>query len=359
MAIDAVNTMSSIFNNSKISNAAKNFKTPLADKIVNNKFASKIIKAYDPTGANNTFAGLLTLMISTVIIPRVITASKRNPDNKEATKDEIKEILFRDIQTVGIILFALKILDSLIGRGASAITGIPLTNKAYKNVFRKEDGLKLVDRVKNAFSNIKDTINPTGGLMKYSNEEIMSRYSNYGSMEEVKKLFAELPKQGGNNQKVYNKVINGLIESQKELIASQEKRVAGGIDISTDKAKELLEKLKNLKDKSWETINDEALDSDVATKFTDFFKDKDNSLVKAGKTLSAWLKTIALAIEVTYLGFGLPALNQKRLEKKYLSEKDTIVKNQFHNAARGINSSVLVDKTIKPQEIALYHNFIK
>ena len=359
MAIDPVSAANAVINNPKVSNTINQIKTPIQDKIVNNSFAKKIINLYDPTGANNTFAGLTTLMFATVILPRVLTAKKRNPDNKEATSDEIKEILFRDIQTVGIILFALKVLDALIGRGVSKLQGIPLTNKAFKNVFGKDPNLKFTDRVRNAFDNIKDTFNPTGGLVKYSNAEIVAKYSNYNSIEEVQKLFKELPAQGGDNQKVYSKIMNSLIENQQKLIASKESQKAGGINVSVDKAKKVLEKLKDASNQSWETINDKDLDKDVAAKIVNFFKNTNNDLVKYGKKLSAWLKTIALGIEVSYLGFGLPALNQKRLEKKYLSEKDNIVKNQFHNAARAINSSVLVDKTIKPQEIALYHNFIK
>ena len=350
MALDAVNAASNVINR---------VKTPLQEKILNNNFAKKIIKTYDPTGANNTFAGLTTLMLGMVILPRVLTAKKRNPDNKEATADEIKEILFRDIQTVVIILFALKSLDAVICRLVSKMQGLPLTNKAYKNVFRPDSNLKIGDRIKNAFSNIVDTLNPTGGIIKYSNDEIVTRYSNYDSIDQVKKLFNELPKQGGDNQKVFKKILNSMIDSQKTLIAHKKSQKAGGITVSTKKAEEVINKLNGLKEKSWEVINDEKLDKDVAAKIVDFFKDPNNNLVTYGKKLGAILKTIALAIEVSYLGFGLPALNQRRLEKKYLSDKDNIAKNQFHNAARGINSSILVDKTIKPQEIALYHNFIK
>ena len=89
-------------------------KTPDKDK-----FISKFLKTVEPTGANNPFVTLATLMIGTVIIPRVLTAGKRNPDNKEATRDEIKEILFRDCQTVLIILFALKSANSLIAGAAT------------------------------------------------------------------------------------------------------------------------------------------------------------------------------------------------------------------------------------------------
>ena len=77
------------------------------EKSPNKDIFSKIANTLEPTGANNAFIPMALLMVGTVIVPRVLTAAKRNPDDKEATKDEIAEILFRDVQTVVIILFAI------------------------------------------------------------------------------------------------------------------------------------------------------------------------------------------------------------------------------------------------------------
>lgn len=335
----------------------KNAVTRGINKISDNKIVSKIIDKFEPTGANNSFLGLTSLMVGMVIVPRVLTAAKRNPGNKEATKDEIKEILFRDIQTVAIILFALKSMDSVIGRLSSKISGLPLTNKAYKPVFGKNQ--KFTERAKNALLNIKDTIHPTGGLAKYTNKEIAQRYSNYTSIEQIQKLFKEIPEQGGDNEKVFSKIIDNLIEAQKELINKEGARKNGGIAVSIKGAKKVLNELVEAKKQGWQCINDENLSDNVKNQLVGFFQNPDNALVKFGKKLSAGLRTAALGIEVSYLGFGLPALNQKRLEKKYLGDEETRYKDKFINAARDINSSILVDKTIKPQEIALYHNFIK
>ena len=68
----------------------------------NNKYFTGISLSRNKGHQNALLAGLMT---ATVILPRVLTAKKRNPDNKEATRDEVKEILFRDVQTVLIILF--------------------------------------------------------------------------------------------------------------------------------------------------------------------------------------------------------------------------------------------------------------
>ena len=77
-----------------------------------------------------------------------------------------------------------------------------------------------------------------------------------------------------------------------------------------------------------------------------------NALAKSVNGLNSYLKTAALGIEVGYLGFGLPALNQKRLEKKYLSEKPI-------GEQRGDTFSPINDRHIKAQEIKLYSQFMK
>lgn len=336
----------------------------------------KFLRTVEPTGSNNSFAIMASLMVFTVIIPRVLTASKRNPDNKEATKDEIKEILFRDVQTVLIILFALKSMNSIIAGLTSKINGLPMTNKPYRPLFEsQEKGLKgikekatetlahPIQKLKTLGKNILDTIHPTQGVKTLTNEEFISRYSGYSSIEQVKKLFDDIANQGGNEknknnaQKVFNKVMDSLIDNQKSVIAQQEKLSGAGIE-ATKKTKNatnsILNNLLALKEKGIEGLNDPELDPKVQQQIISFFEDGNNLLVKDAKGLNGVLRTVALAIESIYLGFGLPALNQRRLEKKYLNKEDTFP--QDNNQGKNIP---IPDKHIKAQEVKLYSSFIK
>ena len=86
-----------------------------------------------------------------------------------------------------------------------------------------------------------------------------------------------------------------------------------------------------------------------------FFKDTNNALVQKVVNLNAQLKTLAYGIEVGYLGFGLPYLNQKRLEKKYLKTK----KEQMPETLSEIKNISLTNKNLKEHEVKLYHDFIK
>ena len=73
---------------------------------------SKIINTIEPTGSNNAFIPMASLMVGTVIVPRVLTAAKRNPDDKEGTKQfmELMTTWIGRILTLCIILAIFEVL---------------------------------------------------------------------------------------------------------------------------------------------------------------------------------------------------------------------------------------------------------
>ena len=336
-------------------------------------FAKKALGAFEPTGSNNSFVGLASIMLGAVVVPRVITAAKRNPDNKEATKDEIAEILFRDLQTIAIILFALKSMNSVIANYATKKGGIPMVNKAYKPLF--EEGMSIKDKAQDFIKkplekfkaigkNIVDTINPVGGSTALTSEEYISRYSGYKNIDDIIKLMKDVPEHGGDSKKVFNKIFDTLINQQEKTIEELTSKTvktmgADGTKIpeyetSLKNAKEILTTLKEVKEKGYEDFSNSGKENEqIKELLVAFFQDKNNALVTDAKKLDGVLRTIALAIESIYLGFGLPALNQKRLEKKYLNENPTEIKT-VNEQPTSLNS-----RHIKAQEIKLYSNFLK
>ena len=330
----------------------------------------KFLKHIEPTGANNSFVSLATLMIGGVVIPRIITAAKRNPDDKEATKDELKEILFRDVQTVIIMLFALKAVTSLITGNVSKITGLPLTSKPYQRVFNNnsEKGLKGIaqkaqefmespkEKLKMIGKNILDTIHPTSGVVALKNNEAISKYSGYNSIDEILKVFDEIKNQNGSPDKVFKKVIDNLIEKQSARVASLKADKLAGLSVDMGPAQKVLTSLQEVEKTGIDALKDKNLDEKVKEQLIDFFSRKDNRLVSDVKALNGLIRTGALAFETMYLGFGLPKLNQRRLEKKYLNQKE-----DFYSAGRRneIASKSLLNKNIKPQEVRLYGDFVK
>lgn len=330
------------------------------------------IKAVEPTGANNAFIPMTTLMLGTVIVPRVLTAAKRNPDNKEATQDEIKEILFRDVQTVAIVLFFLKMLNSVIAGKASKISGLPMTNKPYVKVFDTDkkgiSGLaqkarefmdKPGEKLKAIGRNILDTIHPTDGVRALTNDEYVSRYSNVTDMSDIRKIFKEIEGKNGNPEKIFNNVMKSLIDKQSALVSQLN---GSGLNESYDKANKVLDKLKETQKMGYSAIskrNTANLDENVKIQLVEFFKNPNNKLVKDAKKLNAALRTGALAIESLYLGFGLPALNQKRLERKYLSD-DGKTKNTPKNPMIKEGSfNPLITKNLQASEVKVFKDFVK
>lgn len=328
----------------------------VANKIGNfvdkSDIAKKAVNIFEPNGGDNSFFGLASIMVFAVLIPRVITALRRNPEDKEATKDEITGILFRDVTTILTMLFALKTMNSVVSNIGTKMTGIPMVNKPFEDLF---DGkTSLVDKAKKFGKNIALALNPIGGSVSLSGDEINRRFTNLKDVSQVQKLLEDVPHHGGNSEKVFEKIKTSMIEYLEKMKK----------DINAN----ILEPTQDIKEK--ESIINGALDWFKKTNYTDFmnkntkaskninnaiekfFNNNKNPIALSAKRVNAWLRTTALAIEVFFLGFGLPTLNQKRLEKKYLSEKPI-------GEERGKNFTPSNDRQVKAQEIKLFSSFMK
>lgn len=328
-------------------------KSPKGDKF------QKIIEAFEPNGNDNSWPLMLGIMMSVVLGPRVMTAAKRNPDDKEATKDEIKEILQRDVQTIAIILLLLKILNTTIGSAAGKFNGgLPMTNKKYEELFEasglngklKEFKEKPIKILKSLGHNILDTINPMGGKTMLTNEQFVKKHSNFENIREIKAMFDDIEYRGGNKEKIFDEVMGYIIEDHKEMYSQAKTRKTAGENINLEKLEENLEILKNSRNKGVEILEDENLDECTKNYLKKFFENPDNKLVNKARGLNAWLRSIAYAIEIIYLGFGLPFLNQKRLEKKYLSENENKPVQSLDQTVSNDTGNSLINKNINQDE---------
>lgn len=356
---------------SKVDTACSSIGKKITPALEKHPKLDSFIKAIEPTGANNPFITMTTLMIGMVIVPRVMTAAKRNPDNKEATQDEIKEILFRDVQTVAIILFLLKMLNSMIAGKVTKFTGLPMTNKPYQQIFDTQTkGLASIpekvkefmanpkDKLKKIGKNILDTIHPTDGVRALTNDEFVSRYSNITDITDIQKLFKEIGDKRGNPEKIFSKVMGEIVEKQEAFVTQLK---GSGLDEAYTKASGALEQLKQVQKTGYSALSETSIQNlgeNVEAKLVDYFKNPNNNLVNDAKKMNAALRTGALVMESAYLGFGLPALNQVRLEKKYL--KNGGVKPEMKNpAVNDKHFNPLIDKNLKGSEICVYKNFVK
>ncbi len=361
---------------------ASNAANYIGSKVGKSKSANKILGFIDPNGFNNTFGVIMGLMAGVVIVPRVHTAATRNPNDKEATKDEITEILFRDLTTCTIILFALKIINSIFAGGVGKITKLPMTNKPREKVFEatsrglnkvKDMAIEFMDaplsKLKKEGKNILDVLHPTGGKRALSDAEFISKYSGMDTCDKIKKMLNQIDSQKGDSDTILKKnVIKDLLKQLQDKLAKTKTEINMGTAKPKD-VKELESRIKILEDMSKESNlssyfdnNGEKLDKSVKGLFIEYFNNPDNSLVKTGRRLNGALRTFALAIEAGFLGFGLPALNQMRLEKKYLSENPTKTKktkelNKIEsNTDKTVND---VKITTTKKESQLFKKFVK
>lgn len=363
---------------SQISSGAQKLTRPLAKpmdnlatsvgKLVNKSDAAKkIVDAYELNGGDNQFFGLATIMVFAVLIPRILTALKRNPENKEATKDEINGILRRDVTTILTMLFALKSMNTLAGNLATKLTGIPMTSKPYQKLFNenaKTFGQKTLSAIGSLFNNAKDTLNPKGGSKLYSGKTIIDNYTGYRTVEQTQNFLRDtVDGNGGNSKKVFAKIQDSIVEKLESRINELEKSpkindklIRNDDAVELEFRKQQLGIFKDLTHEKFMSLkatedNKGTLDK-IEQGILDFFESKDNPIAKTANTVKVLLQTAALGIETFFLGFGLPSINQKLLEKKYLGEKPI-------GEQRGDTFSPVNDRHIKAQEIKLYSSFMK
>ena len=351
----------------------------VADKIGNfvdkSDIAKKAVNIFEPNGGDNSFFGLASIMVFAVLIPRVITALRRNPEDKEATKDEITGILFRDVTTILTMLFALKTMNSVVSNIGTKMTGIPMVNKPFEKLFN--DNIKgftdkakdifehPLDKAKKIVKNIGLALNPIGGSVSLSGDEINRRFTNLKDVSQVQKLLEDVPHHGGKPEKVFEKMKNSIIDSIKATIEKTKQenmsinnKFTEDVEENLRRNKSALKYFENLTYEKFMGIDTTSMSTDKNPSFDinhvikEFFKDEKNPIALSAKRVNAWLRSTALAIEVFFLGFGLPTLNQKRLEKKYLSEKPI-------GEERGKNFTPSNDRQVKAQEIKLFSSFMK
>ena len=272
----------------------------VADKIGNfvdkSDIAKKAVNIFEPNGGDNSFFGLASIMVFAVLIPRVITALRRNPEDKEATKDEITGILFRDVTTILTMLFALKTMNSVVSNIGTKMTGIPMVNKPFEKLF--DDKIKgfaskakdifehPLDKAKKIAKNIGLALNPIGGSVSLSGDEINRRFTNLKDVSQVQKLLEDVPKHGGNSEKVFTKMKNGIISSIQTTINKLESntKVNGKFSPSVEdelaRNKKVLEYFENLtydKFKNLDTAN-QNLGFDIDYTIQQFFDIKNENL---------------------------------------------------------------------------------
>ena len=255
----------------------------LVNKLTGNGLIGKLGRAIEFEGCNVSFPLLLGIMGFGILIPRTLQAKD---------KYDREEILRRDLVTCATMCFAEKELRKGFSKLNEAKSGLVLT--------AKDKGFKQQSFAKKLF----DYLRPIKGVQVLSTEQIISKYSGVDKYKDGIKGFCEfIEGQGGNLGKVFS-VTDEAKNIVQRLLAKEGKDIATA-DNST--IKEVLSK---------------AIDSDDVKQLTNLFKDKNNPWVQKAKTLNARFTALSVLVLVpVFLGFLLPAINERATKKRIREEE--------------------------------------
>ena len=254
-----------------IANTVRQGFSKVGKNLLTSEKLQKLNKFVEPSGFSMAHGAFITLVCSCVMIPRLI---------KARDKDEKREIFTRDLITIAVMLLAMKAIRGGLADMMGRKTGLNLTQNLSKDQAAK--GIKRLGQY----------INPMGGIDTLSRPQIESIYSKIDSKESLVKFLENLKNKGGDEAKALKAVIQ---KGQSEGLSEAGKKLFGE---NLDKMDNVVEIIKNA---------DEATLSPILK----VLNNVNNPLVKTAKSVNAWLQLGALGTVVSFLGFGLPAINKR------------------------------------------------
>ncbi|MBQ8887183.1 MAG: hypothetical protein IJY61_05715 [Candidatus Gastranaerophilales bacterium] len=270
------------------------------------KILGKLASWSEFEGCNVSFPFLLGIMGIGIFLPRLTQAKD---------KYDREEILRRDAVTCATMCF-----------------GEHELRKGFSKLNEKSSGFVLADKganfkQQNLAKRLFDYIRPIKGVQVMSTDQIVSKYSGLDK---------------------YNGGINGFCK----FIDNQGGKLSKVFSL-TDEAKELADKIvgKDIKGLDNKTIKEaiaSKIDSDDVKALTKLFDDKGNAWVKKAKTLNARFTALSVLLIVPlFLGFALPAINERATKKRIYKEKEALAAQQTSAKNSTPNFFVQNQKTSK------------
>ena len=162
----------------------------VVDKFSSSASGRKLLDIIQFDSLNMSFPVLFATTYGFVLIPRIIQAKKRDKEKIQGAKNvELKDVLRRDIPSIGAVLFS-----------------VPLLNKTMAKVCQKKSGLILSTnsnrKTQGLWKNIFDTIRPQKGdrvLSAFDAKHLYSGINDYISAgKPVTDFFKVLTENGAN-----------------------------------------------------------------------------------------------------------------------------------------------------------------
>lgn len=251
----------------------------IADSIKNDGSLRKFLNAFEFNGINMSFTSLMTFMGLGVLVPRVVNAYD---------KHDKREILTRDIFTIGALVFGSKALLKNISNSFEKKTGIVLSEKP-EGYFEKSKPAQLMDRLR-----------PFSGTQVFSNNDISLKYTNIDKFKGGLEGFCNfISKTGGNLSKFF--------ANDEVTKKNMEEMLGKALKNSTD-----AEIIKAVTDKK----NAKQIENIIKV-----FQNANNTFVKKSKSIIGVFDFISTFVVVPAFMIFLQKFNEKMTKSAIAKEK--------------------------------------
>ena len=269
------------------------------------KLAGKFANAFEFEGCNVSFPLLLGIMGFGIFLPRLTQAKD---------KYDREEILRRDLVTAATLCFGEHELKKGFSKMNEASSGFVLADKGRN--FKQQNMAKR----------LFDYIRPIKGVQVLSTDQIVSRYSGLDKYKGGIGGFCNfIDNQGGKLSKVFS-----LTDEAKALT----EKIVGG-------------KLEGLDNKTIKEAIASKIDSEDVKNLTSLFDDKGNAWVKKARTLNSRFTALSVLLIVPlFLGFALPAINERATKKRISKEQADKATLQQNNAVNNTPNLFVQDKKV-------------
>lgn len=296
-------------------------------------------------GINPGRGAFLVLITTCTLIPRLL---------KARDDDEKREILTRDIATILTICFAMKGLEAGFSKLASKKSGLNLVQDSLP---------KNANPLRKFFGYFKEQ----NGVSALSGDEISALYTGMADKNVFVNTLKYIKDKNGDLGKVLtidrksNKP--SVIERFVSKITKKPQKQQGDLTsavldlFKTDKVDDIL----NMgNEKIFNHITNVDENNEALKNILELFKnEKTSPFAKFANNIGAIFKTISLGIVVSFLGFGLPKINEKMTRDKYFSKDGQGLKAQFENPTTPLGkSSFKVLNSFDNEEKKIYQNFL-
>ena len=292
----------------------------IASQLTGNGVIGKLAKAIEFEGPNVSFPLLLGIMGGGILVPRTLRAKD---------KYDREEILRRDAVTCAVMCFGEKALRKGFSKINEKLSGLVLATK----------GKDFKD--KSLPARLFDYLRPIKGVNVLSTDKINANYTNISGYKNGIKGFCDfISEQGGNLSKVFSltdeskNIVDSLLKNEGSDITKADNKMITSV---LDKAKDS----KAVKDLSalfhpqkTEVIKNQNF---IQKLFNITTKKIDNPWVNKVKTINARFTAFSVLVLVpVFLGFMLPAINERATKKRIREEKAQNEANRINNSNNNI-----------------------